>query len=168
MKNTMIDTKAVILALKKVKKERGLSIEKIYRLVEENDPSRTVSQTSVARVFRKGSEDQIFKWENTLKPIANALLDIDEIEVDDDINTQAYKSILKLKKDIIEELEDKLSKVEGVSSDTEQYTRTIAHLKKQIELKDKRIDQLLDANDELRKDLTKLTDRILKCQRCDK
>ena len=168
MKNTMIDTKAVILALKKVKEERGLSIERIYKMVEENDPSRTVSQTSVARVFRQGSEEQIFKWENTLKPIANALLDIEEIEVDDDINTQAYKSILKLKKDIIEELEDKLSKAESVSSDTEHYAKTIAHLKKQIELKDKRIDQLLDANDEMRKDLTKLTDRILKCQRCDK
>ena len=168
MKSTMIDTKAVILALKKVKEDRGLSIERIYKMVEENDPAHTVSHTSVARVFRQGSEDQIFKWENTLKPIANALLDIEEIEVDDDINTQAYKSILKLKKDIIDELEDKLSKVEGVTSDTEHYIKTIKHLEKQLEYKDKRIDQLLDANDELRKDLTKLTDRILKCQRCDK
>lgn len=168
MKSTMIDTRAVILALKKVKKERGLSIEKIYKMVEENDPAHTVSHTSVARVFRQGSEEQIFKWENTLKPIANALLDIEEIEIDDDINTQAYKSILKLKKDIIIELENKLSRAESAASDTDYFTRTIAHLEKQIELKDKRIDQLLDANDEMRKDLTKLTDRILKCQRCDK
>lgn len=163
MKNTMTDTKDVILSLKRVKQERCLSIDAIYELVEANDPSKTVSRTSVARVFREGSEDQIFKWENTLKPIANALLDIDEIEADDDIDTQAYKSILKLKKDIISELEERLETTETKVGDVEHYKKAITHLESQLALKDKRIDQLLDANDELRKDITALTKQLLTC-----
>ena len=168
MKNTMTDTKDVILALKKVKRERGLSVDKIYEMVEANDPSRTVSRTSVARVFREGSEEQIFKWENTLKPIANALLDFEEIESYDDTDTQAYKAILILKKEIIDTLEARLTIAEDANNDTAHYVKSIEHLEKQLEYKDKRIDQLLDANDELRKELSKLTDRLLKCQKCDK
>ena len=113
MSNKMIDTRDVILALKKVKKEQKLSIDKILAMVEQQDPSKAVSRTSIARVFRKGSEDHIFKYEATLRPIANALLDIENIETNDDTETTAYKSILKLKKDLIDELETKLKTVKS-------------------------------------------------------
>lgn len=155
MKNTMTDTRNVILSLKKVKQERGLSIDDIYELVEANDPSKTVSRTSVARVFREGSEEQIFKWENTLKPIANALLDIDKLESYDDTNTKAYKAILRLKKEIIAELEDKVKTVESDEKHKyhEKLTRELGKIQKdldfameQIALKDKRIDMLMEDN----------------------
>ena len=165
MNNKMIDTRDVILALKKVKSEQKLSIDKILDMVEKQDPSKAVSRTSIARVFRKGSENQIFKYEGTLRPIANALLDIENIETTDDTETTAYKSILKLKADLIEELEAKIQTVESeehakyqqkLEEATESFQRSVAFLKEQIVLKDKRIDQLMDANQ-------KYMDELLSC-----
>lgn len=161
MNTGMINTKDVILALKKVKKEKGLSLDKILILMNEKESSTAVSKTTLARVFREGSEDEIFRYEATLRPIANALLDIEEIETSDSIDTQAMKSILILKQEIITELENKLKSVE--SSDIGYYNRVIEHYKRQIELKDKRIDQLLDSNDRQQKTIEKLTDQLLSC-----
>lgn len=165
MNTTMIDTKEVILALKQVKKEKKLSLDKILIMMNDNDPSTAVSKTTIARVFAKGSEDQIFRYENTLRPIANVLLDIENYENDDDIDTRAYKSLLKLKKDLIIELEEKLKKVqeeektkylEKLAEETEKFQRSLEFVKKQIEYKDKRIDQLMDDN-------SKLVNHILDC-----
>ena len=155
MNNTMIDTKAVITALKKVKEDRNLSIDKIYNIVAENDPASEVSRTTVARVFREGSEEQIFKWENTLRPIANALLDLEDLEPSDNNDTRAMKSILRLKKDIIDELEQKIKTVESeekrkyhekLEKEMAKYQRSLDFAMKQIELKDNRIDQLMNDN----------------------
>lgn len=161
MNTGMIDTKDVILALKKVKTEKGLSLDKILILMNEKDSSTAVSKTTLARVFREGSEDEIFRYEATLRPIANALLDIEEIETSDSIDTQAMKSILILKQEIITELENRLKTVE--SSDLGYYNKAIEHCKAQIALKDKRIDQLLDTNDRQQKIIEKLTDQLLTC-----
>ena len=154
MNTTMIDTKEVILSLKKVKEDKQLSLDKILEIMEKADPSTAVSKTTLARVFREGSEEQIFKYEGTLRPIANALLDIENYENDDDNATHLYKSILKLKKDIIIELEEKsniekMHYMEKLSEETEQFHKNIAFLREQIALKDKRIDQLMDQNVQL-------------------
>lgn len=155
MNTTMIDTKAVIKALKEVKNDKSLSIDKIYNMVKDNDPASEVSRTTVARVFREGSEEQIFKWENTLRPIANALLDLEEFEPSDNNDTKAMKSILKLKKDIIDELENKIKTVENeekrkyhekLDKELAKYQHSLDFAMKQIELKDKRIDQLMNDN----------------------
>ena len=42
MNLSMIDTKNVILALKEVKKEKKLSLDKILVMMNENDPSSAV------------------------------------------------------------------------------------------------------------------------------
>ena len=163
MNTNMIDTKDVILALKRVKKDKKLSIDKIYELVKEKDFSTSVSRTTVARVFKKNSENQTFRYEATLRPIANALLDMEEIEESDNNSTQAYKSILKLKQEIITELEDKLKNIESANTDVSHYIKSIELLNTQLAFKDKRIDQLLDANDRLQKTIDKLTDQLLTC-----
>ena len=147
MKTKMIDTRDVILALKQVKDEKNLSLDKILALM--NEKGEFVSKTTLARVFREGSEDEIFRYEATLRPIANALLDMEEIEKDDDIDTQAYKSILKLKKDLIVELKEELDKEKDKYHDklekqTAHFQKSIDFLNNQIALKDKRIDQLMD------------------------
>lgn len=161
MNTTMIDTKDVILALKRVKKEKGLSLDKILVLMNEKDSSTAVSKTTLARVFKKGSEDEIFRYEATLRPIANALLDIEEIETGDSIDTQAMKSILILKQELITALQEKLNNTE--SHDVGYYIKAIEHYKAQLALKDKRIDQLLDSNDRLQKTIEKLTEQLLSC-----
>ena len=158
MNNNMIDTRDVILSLKHVKREKRLSLDKILDMMQEKDPATAVSKTTLSRVFAKGSEDQLFRYETTLRPIANALLDMEEIESGDDIDTQAMKSILKLKKDLIFELESKLQTIQTeeqlkyhqkLEKETAKFQKSIDFLKSQIDLKDKRIDQLLDANVQL-------------------
>jgi len=167
MKN-MIDTKEVILALKQVKEEKQLSLDKILVLIEEND--EYVSKTTLSRVFANGSEEQIFKWETTLKPIANALLDIDTLEVDDDADTRAYKSVLKLKKDLLSELgrenkelkeelnSAKLKYHEKLKAETDKFQKSLDFAMNQIDLKDKRIDQLMEMNHQL-------MERLLNCHK---
>ena len=155
----MTNTKDVILKLKEVKKEKDLSLDRIIVLMEENN--EFVSKSTLSRVFANGSEDKLFRYETTLRPIANALLDIENIESDDDIDTQAYKSLLKLKKDMMSELERqndelkeelkhaKMKYHEKLAAETERFQKSLDFAKNQIELKDKRIDQLLDANMQL-------------------
>ena len=70
----MTKTKDVILKLKAVKEEKQLSLDKILSIMEQN--GEYVSKTTLSRVFAKGSEEKIFKYENTIRPIANALLDM--------------------------------------------------------------------------------------------
>ena len=159
MKTNMINTRDVILTLKEVKKEKNLSLDKIASLIEQND--EYVSKTTLSRVFADGSEEQTFRYEATLRPIANALLDIETIETYDDVDTQAYKSILKLKKDLLFELErqnkelkeelavSKLKYHEKLSKETEKFQKSLDFAMRQIELKDQRITQLLDANIQL-------------------
>ena len=158
MKN-MIDTREVILSLKQVKAEKNLSLDRIISLVEQN--GEYVSKTTLSRVFADGSEEKTFRYEATLRPIANALLDIENIETDDDTDTQAFKSILKLKKDIMSELErqnaelrdelqkSKLKYHEKLKTETDKIQKSLDFAMHQIALKDKRIDQLLDSNMQL-------------------
>ena len=171
--NKMIDTKDVILALKQVKKEKNLSLDKIVALMEDN--GEFVSKTTLSRVFAKGSENQTFRYEATLRPIANALLDIETLESDDDIDTRAYKSILKLKKDIMFELEKqnaelkeelknaKLKYHEKLQTELGKVYKSLEFAKNQIELKDHRITQLLDANDRLSITNNRMLNQILDC-----
>ena len=151
-KNIMTNTREVILNLKKVKEEKDLSLDSILALIEDNN--EFVSKSTLSRVFRQGSEDQSFNYEGTIRPIANALLDIETIEVTDDPDTKAYKSILKLKKEIIDGLQadrekEKAKYHEKMASEIEKFQHSLDFAMHQIELKDKRIDQLLDANMQL-------------------
>ena len=91
-------------------------------------------------------------------------LDLETIEANDDMDTQAMKVILQYKIQRIEELESALAKEQVKYHDKmdkerqqfdkerklfeeerESHARQIAFLNRQIELKDKRMDQLLDA-----------------------
>lgn len=179
----MTDMKDVIVALKEVRKEKNLSYDKILELMQENGVY--LSKSTLSRVFADGSEDKSFRYEETIRPIANALLDIETIENDDDTDTQAYKSILKLKKDLIidyaqqnkdlkEELRqlkerqellidrEKLKYHEKLEAETQKFQKSLAFLKEQVGLKDKRIDQLLDSNDKLLESNHQLLNRLLR------
>lgn len=163
----MTNTKDVIIKLKEVRKEKDLSFDAILALMEDN--GEYLSKSTLSRVFADGSEEKSFRYEETLRPIANALLDIENIEADDDPNTQAFKSILKLKMSVIEEnsarirelqrsinemqenanaalTKEKLKYHKKLEDETRRFQETLDFAKGQIDLKDKRIDQLLDMN----------------------
>lgn len=151
----MNKTKDLIIKLKAVKEEKGLSLNKIADLVEANGDF--ISRSSIQRVFADGSENTSFRYEDTIRPIAKALLDIETIEATDDLDTATLKALLKYKIQRIEDLEnqlehlqaaldnEKLKRHEKVDDIRKEYERKIDFLKDQITLKDKRMDLLLDA-----------------------
>ena len=162
----MTNTKDIIIKLKEVREEKGYSYNDILELMEKNGDF--LAKSTLSRVFAEGSEELSFKYEETLRPIANALLDIDTIEDDDTLDTQAMKLMLQFKSDKIRELEaslnhEKVKHHEKLEKEREQSRRSIAFLKDQIRLKDIRIDQLLEAVFKKDEQQRELLERILTC-----
>jgi len=169
----MTYTKDIIVKLKAVREEKGLSYSDILDLMEKNGDY--LAKSTLSRVFAEGSEEQSFKYEETIRPIAKALLDIETIEDTDDLDTQAMKILLTYKIDRIKELEasvqsleaslanEKVKYHEKLDKEREQYARTIEFLKEQISLKDKRMDQLLNAIFEKDNQHKELLELILSC-----
>lgn len=151
----MTNTRDIIIKLKEVRDEKQLSYTDILNLMEKNGDF--LAKSTLSRVFAEGSETMSFKYEETIRPIANALLDIENIEDDDNMDVKAMKSLLKYKIQRIEELEQQLIKAEAaldrekvkyhekLDKERDRSQRSIDFLKKQIELKDKRMDLLLEA-----------------------
>ena len=151
----MTNTKDLIMKLKEVREEKGLSYNDIMDLMEKNGDY--LAKSTLSRVFAEGSEELSFRYEETIRPIAKALLDIENIEDDDDMDVRAMKSLLKYKIQRIEELErqiehlqsaldkEKIKSHEKLESERERYNKSIEFLKNQVELKDKRMDMLFEA-----------------------
>lgn len=140
----------IITRLKKVREENGLSYQKIVDLVEQN--GGYVSISTVRRVFEEGSEAYGWQYDNTLRPIADAVLGIysasEDVTADE---ADAMKAIIDYKSDRIAELQEQMKRAE------ESYKRRIEFLKEQIALKDDRIDRR-DAM------IEKLLERFLKSE----
>lgn len=172
----MTNTKDIIIKLKEVRDERGLSYNDILSLMEKN--GNYLSKSTISRVFGEGSEDLSFRYEETIRPIANALLDIETIEDSDNMDVQAMKSLLRYKIRVIEDNEkriaeletalanEKVKRHEKMDAEREQYSKRIAFLMEQISLKDKRMDQLLEAVFMKDKQHAELLERVLICQKC--
>ena len=162
----MTNTKEIILKLKEVREEKGLSYGDILDLMEKSGDF--VSKSTLSRVFAEGSEECSFKYEETIRPIAKALLDIETIEDTDNMDVQAMKSLLKYKMQLIEDLEQKVETLSGelakeklkyhekLDKERENFQKSLNFCREQIALKDKRIDQLLDTN-------IKLLNQLLVC-----
>lgn len=172
----MTNSKDLILKLKEVREEKGYSLTDIMKLVEDNGDF--ISKSTLARVFAEGSEDVTFRYEATIKPIANALLDIGTIEDTDNMDTQAMKLLLKYKSDRIQELEKQVQELESaldkqkikasekLEKERESFSRSIEFLKEQVAYKDKRMDLLLNAvekKDKLHEDMLA---KLLMCSAC--
>lgn len=151
----MTNVKDIIIKLKEVRKEKGLSYGDILDLVEKNGDY--LAKSTLSRLFQDGSEELSFKYDETIRPLAKALLDIETIEDDDNMDIQAMKSLLKYKIQRIEELEkhinileikldkEKLKYHEKLDRERETFKRSIKFLKEQINYKDQRMDLLLQA-----------------------
>ena len=172
----MTNSRDLILKLKEVREEKGLSIADIMKMIEDNGDF--ISKSTIARVFAEGSEDVTFRYEATIKPIANALLDIGTIEDTDNMDTQAMKLLLKYKSDRIQELERQVQELESaldkqkikasekLEKERESFSRSIEFLKEQVAYKDKRMDLLLEAvqkKDKLHEDML---GKLLMCSAC--
>ena len=164
----MPSTRNIILKLKEVREERNLSYDQIVAMLEKGGDY--LSKSSVARVFKDGSEEKSFNYNTTIRPIAKALLDMETIEEDDTPEEQAIKIIMKAKIERILELEDQIRELkeqiardklryhEKLEAERAKYESVINFRSDQIEKKDARIDSLLDM-------LKKQMDR---CDNCHK
>lgn len=151
----MTNTKDIIVKLKEVRAAKNLSFQDILNMMEKNGDY--LAKSTLSRVFSDGSENMHFKYDETIRPIANALLDIDTIEDDDVLDVQAMKTLLKYKNNKIIDLEKQVDRLEAqVAIEKNKYheklekerhrnSKTIEFLKNQIQLKDKRIDLLLQS-----------------------
>lgn len=172
----MTNTRDLIIQLKEVREEKGLSYNDILSLMEKNGDY--LSKSTISRVFSDGSEEMSFRYEETIRPLAKVLLDIETIEDDDNLDTRAMKSLLKYKIQRIEELERQLEKLEcdivklklsnheKMEAEREIYNGRIDFLKTQIDLKDKRMDQLLEAVFEKDRLYNELLEKTLNCHLC--
>jgi predicted RNase H-like nuclease (RuvC/YqgF family) len=174
----MTNTKDIILKLKEVREQRNLSFGDILDLMEKNGDY--LAKSTLSRVFAEDSENNSFKYEETIRPIANALLDIETIEDTDDMDTKAMKALLKYKIERIEELEhqiehlkseldkEKLKSHEKLDKEREQSRRSIEFLKEQVSLKDKRMDMLLESVFKKDKQNEEMLEKLLGCSKCPK
>lgn len=174
----MTNTKDVILKLKEVREEKNLSYNDIMAMMEKNGDY--LAKSTLSRVFSDGSEEMSFRYEETIRPIANALLDIDTMEDDDSMDVQAMKSLLKYKSQYISDLEQQIKKLESdldkekikyhekLESERERFNKSIEFLKEQVSYKDKRMDFLLDSVHE--KDILhkEMLEKLLKCSKCER
>lgn len=174
----MVKIKDIIIKLKEVREEKNLSFNDIIDMMEKNGDY--ISKSTLSRVFADGSEDHGFRYEITIRPIAKALLDIENIEDDDTMDVQAMKTILKYKSDRISELENHIKELETaldkqkikanekIEHEREAFNRSIEFLKEQVSYKDKRMDFLLESVQEKDKLHREMLERILKCSKCEK
>ena len=123
--------KSTIIRLKRVKAEQGLSISKIMDLLEEK--GKFVSEATVKRVFSEGSEDFNFRYQDSIAPLADVLLDWygDSSGLDD---VSALKQIIHDKNQTIEFMMIKFEEQKTA------YEKNVAHLKEQIQSLNERLD----------------------------
>ena len=175
----MTNIRDLIIKLKEVREEKGYSYNDILEIMENNGDY--LSKSTISRVFADGSEDSpSFRYEETIRPIANALLDIETIEETDNMDVQAMKALLKYKIQRIEDLEkqvehlqsaldkEKLKSHEKLEKERERFNKSIEFLKEQVAYKDKRMDLLLDAVGEKDRLHKEMLEKLLRCSKCDK
>ena len=135
--------------LKKIKAEQGLTIPKIMDLMEER--GQFVSEATIKRVFADGSEEQNFRYQDSIAPIADVLLDMygDTSSLDD---ADSLRQIIREKNKMIEFLMIKLDEKEQeferqrvlYEERKVNYEKTISRFETQISLKDDLIERLLN------------------------
>lgn len=149
-----LHTHDLIQQLKAIKEEQHLTPQRICEMLDAANCH--VSLNTVKKVFAEGSEDQHFRFHDTLQPISRVLLGIYG-EDKDDSEINALHAAIRVKDELISKLEQELA--DGRT----EHARRSEFLLKQIELKDQRIDTLMARVTVLIEQLQKLLD---KCDNC--
>lgn len=112
-------TREVIKALKKVRAENGYTLQRIQDMVLANGGN--VSLPTIQKVFAEGSEEKNFRYQDTIKPIAEAMLDISPEAVKAEANSEiaSLKAIILTKEAALESEQRKVQHLikEGENKD---------------------------------------------------
>lgn len=137
-----------IKRLKQIKTEQGLSISQIMDLMEKQ--GKFVSEGTLKKVFADGSEDKPFRYQDSIAPIADVLLDIygDTSGLDD---IESLRQIIREKNKLIELLLIKVEELgeEAKSRDSIYADRKAAFEKSisALELQVSRLHEQIDRKD---------------------
>ena len=143
--------------LKEIKAEQQLSISQIMGMMEER--GQFVSEATLKKIFQDGSEEKNFRYQDTIMPVADVLLDLygDKSGLDD---AESLRHIIREKNKLIELLMLKLEEQSRTHADKElvyadrkaAFEKQIAQLEAQlaryqtaIDRKDELIKRLIDA-----------------------
>ena len=146
----------IIIQLKQIRKERDLSLQDVLDLVIAS--GGYLSLSSVKRVFAEGSENQSFRYQDTIQPIVRALLGVtEETPVNNDITANeidTLKNVILLKDSIIQDLrkENEALSAKNENKDTEAQ-RLLEEAKAEHQ---KKVDFLLTLVERLRKEVDDL------------
>jgi hypothetical protein len=148
-----------IKRLKQIKQEQGLSIPQIMDIMEKQ--GKFVSEGTLKKVFADGSEDKPFRYQDSIAPVADVLLDIygDTSGLDD---VESLRQIIREKNKLIElfvikieELGEEAKAREKLYEDRKAaFERTIESLELQVN----RLHEQVDRKDLM---LEKLVNTIL-------
>ena len=125
----------LIVKLKEVKKRNEITYPRIMERMQKNGDF--ISLTTLRRVFADGSEMNAnnFNYENTLLPIAEALLDAEEVPTPVD---SPYAKEIDALKAVIHVQNEEIVKLHELK---EHLESRVTFLLEQIEKKDRRMDE---------------------------
>lgn len=146
-----LHTHDLIMRLKAIKEEQHLSPQDISRMLDA--AGYHVSENSIRKVFAPGSENDNFRFHDTLQPISRVLLGIYGKETEDS-EIEGLKAAIRVKDELIQKLEQDLADQKLGSS------RGNAFLMEQIKLKDERIDRLMARVDVLLAQIQALLEKL--------
>lgn len=125
----------LIKQLKEAKQKNEITYPRIMDRMEKN--GKFVSLTTLRRVFADGSESNAgsFNYETTLLPIAEVLLDIEDVPTSD---ANPYAKEIDALKAVLHVQNEEIARLHEMKEHLEER---ITFLISQIELKDKRMDE---------------------------
>ncbi len=125
----------LIKQLKEIKKADEITYPRIMERMERN--GKHVSLTTLRRVFADGSENNAgnFSYENTLLPIAEALLNVEDLPTPAD---SPYAKEIDGLKSVIHVQNEEIARLHEIK---EHLESRITFLLDQIEKKDRRMDE---------------------------
>ena len=123
--------KDTVERIRKVRKERELTIQEILNMLEEKN--YFLSEATLKRVFSDNSDPASFKYRDTIVPLADVLLDFYEDQSGTN-EVEALKSLIRDKNMTISIL---IAKNDELRTD---FEKRIAHLQKQIDRLEKNLD----------------------------
>ena len=139
-----------IRRLKEIKAEQQLSYTQIMKMLE--DAGQYVSEATLKKVFADGSEEKSFRYQDTILPLADVLLDLygDRSGIED---AESLREIIREKNKFIESLIVKLDEQKAIYAQKEAmyedrkaiYAKQIEHMETQLA----RYEQAIDKKDAL-------------------
>lgn len=136
--NALTDPRDIIIELRNVIAARGLKPQDIVVMLEA--AKTPVSESTIRRIMTEGNEDTDFSFKNVIMPLVNILIDFSTPAENDTPEEILKKEFTLAKKDYIEQQEVEIN---NLKVQLEEINQSWMH---QIELKDGRIDKLLDSN----------------------